>query len=249
MTDRATSAPGTLYGLGVGPGDPELMTLKAARVLREVDVLAVPVAQKDGDSYALTIAEPLLRAEPGSRPEVVRLHFPMIRSVEAREQHRRAAARSVAEALHAGRDVAFLTEGDPLLHSTFIYVLRHLPGELPVTVVPGVSSVMAAAAQVPVPLVNGDQRLALMPATFEAMDELRRVLRDFDTVVLLKVHRVLDQLLDLLEAMRLLDEAVLIERASHEAGRVVRDVRTLRGAKVHYLSLLIVRGGRDGRPA
>jgi precorrin-2/cobalt-factor-2 C20-methyltransferase len=128
-------------------------------------------------------------------------------------------------------------------------VLRHLPGELPVTVVPGVSSVMAAAAQVPVPLVNGDQRLALMPATFEAMDELRRVLRDFDTVVLLKVHRVLDQLLDLLEAMRLLDEAVLIERASHEAGRVVRDVRTLRGAKVHYLSLLIVRGGRDGRPA
>jgi precorrin-2/cobalt-factor-2 C20-methyltransferase len=143
--------------------------------------------------------------------------------------------------------VAFLTEGDPLIHSTFIYVLRHLPQDLPVEIIPGVSSITTAAAQAKMPLVSADQRLAVLPATFENLDRLRQTLRNFDTVVLLKVHRVLDQLIDLLDELELSEQAVLVERASHESGRVVRDMRTLRGESVHYLSLLIVRGNREGR--
>jgi precorrin-2/cobalt-factor-2 C20-methyltransferase len=227
---------GTLYGVGVGPGDPELLTLKAVRVLRETGVIAVPVSQAGGESHALDIASSFLRPEQTVR----KLHFPMVEDVVTREGHRRAAAHAIAGDLYVGRDVAFLTEGDPLIHSTFIYMLRHLPQDLPVVIIPGVSSITAAAAQAKMPLVSADQRLAVLPATFEDLVGLRQTLHDFDTVVLVKVHRVLNQLIDLLDDLGLSERAVLVERASHRAGRVVRDVRTLRGEPVHYLSLLIV---------
>ena len=256
INSNTQDTPGTLYGVGVGPGDPELLTLKAVRVLRETEVIAVPVSQAGGASHALDIASSFLR--PGQT--VLKLHFPMVEEVAVREQHRRAAAQAIAAELHAGRDVAFLTTGDPAIHSTFIYVLRHLPQDLPVEIIPGVSSITAAAAQAKMPLVSADQRLAVLPATFEDLAGLRQTLRNFDTVVLLKVHRVLDQLIDLLDELALSERAVLVERASHGAGRVVRDVRALRGEPVHYLSLLIVqkappapaghppreRGGRGG---
>ena len=212
-------AGGMLYGIGVGPGDPELLTLKAVRVLRKVAAVAVPVSREDGESYALTTVSTWLQPEQ----RVLRLHFPMTRDVATRERHRRAAARAIAAESYAGRDVAFLTEGDPLIHSTFIYVLRRLPENLPVEIVPGVS-----------------QRLAVVPATSESLTGLRRILGDFDTVVLIKIHRTLDRLIDLLDEMGLVEQAVLVERASHSSGRVVRDLRDLRGQPVHYLSLLIV---------
>lgn len=234
---------GTLYGVGVGPGDPELLTLKAVRLLRQTPVIAVPVSQAGGESHALDTALSFLRPEQ----TVHKLYFPMVRDLADREQHRRAAAQAIATELRAGRDVAFLTAGDPLLYSTFIYVLRHLPAGLPVEIVPGVTSITAAAAQTKMPLVNAEQRLAVLPATFENPAQLRQTLHDFDTVVLLKVHRVLDRLIDLLNETGLIEGAMLVEQASRQAGRVVRNVRSLRGKPVHYLSLLIIRGHRNER--
>ncbi len=235
---------GILYGIGVGPGDPELLTLKAARIISQTPVIAGPIAKPGGESYALNIVSELLRPEQTA----LKLLFPMVRDTQTRQGHRRAAAQTIAKELEAGRDVAFLTEGDPLLHSTFIYILQHLSPRFPVEIIPGVSSIMAAAAQAQLPLVNADQRLAVIPATFENLAELRQVFFNFDTVVLLKVHRVFDQLLDLLDELGLSEHAVLVERASHAAGRVVEDARSLRGVPVHYLSLLIVctmRGKRE----
>jgi len=226
--------------VGVGPGDPELLTLKAARILQETQVIAAPVSQPDGDSYALSIASDFLN----SQQAVLKLHFPMVRDVATRTEHRRAAAQRLADELTAGRDVAFLTEGDPLLHSTFGHVLRHLPDELPVEVIPGVSSITAAAAQMKKPLVNADQKLAIIPAASGNLPALRQALLDFDTVVLLKVNRVFDRLLDLLDDVGLLQQAALVERASHAAGRVMTDIHELRGADVHYLSLLVVHTGK-----
>jgi precorrin-2/cobalt-factor-2 C20-methyltransferase len=227
---------GTLYGIGVGPGDPELVTLKAARIIKETPVIAVPITKPGGESYALNIVSGLVQPEQA----VLKLLFPMVKEVAAKRSYRQAAAEAIAGELAAGRDVAFLTEGDPLLHSTFIYVLQHLSSTFPVEVVPGVSSVMAAAAQAKLPLVNADQRLAIIPTTFENLADLRQIFEDFDTVVLLKFHRLLDQLLDLLDELGLSEQTVLVERASHPAGRVVRDARSLRGVSIHYLSLLIV---------
>ena len=234
---------GTLFGIGVGPGDPELMTLKAARVVSQVPVVAVPVSRADGDSYALTIAAAHLQVTQ----KILRLHFPMVKDLALRQEKRRTAARQIMDELEHGRDVAFLTEGDPFLHSTFVYVLEHLAEAVQVEVVPGVSSIMAAAAATECPLVMADERLAVIPATFENMADLRNVFADFDTVVLMKVHTVLDELLDLLDEMNLTGSAVLVERASHPESRVIRDVSTLRENKPHYLSLLIVHRGGNGR--
>lgn len=233
---------GTLYGVGVGPGDPELVTLKALNVLNRCPVVAVPVSQLGAESYALSVVAIHLRPDH----TLLRLHFPMTRDRAERLAARQDAARQVAEALQAGHDVAFLTEGDPMLHSTFLHVLAHLPSPTPVQIVPGVSSIAAAAAASGTPLVDGDQRLAVLPATFEDLDALARTLREFDTVVLMKVHRVLDRVIDILTELNLLDRAVLVERASLPSGRVVRHIATLRGRPVHYLSLLIVRSGRSG---
>lgn len=243
MTDVTTQpgASGTLYGVGVGPGDPELVTLKALDVLARCPAVAVPVSQPGAESYALSVVAIHLRPDH----TLLRLHFPMARDRAERVAARQKAARQVSDVLQTGQDVAFLTEGDPMLHSTFLHVLAHMPASTPVQVVPGVSSIAAAAAASGVPLVDGDQRLAVLPATFEDLATLRRTLREFDTVVLMKVHRVLDQLIEVLSELDLLDRTVLVERASHPSGRIVRQVASLRGRPVHYLSLIIVRSGRS----
>ena len=236
---------GTLYGVGIGPGDPELLTLKAARVIGAVPVIAVPVARPGGRSYALEIVAGMLRPEQ----EILQLLFPMLKDVDAKASYRRAAAESVLTALRTGREVAFLTEGDPLFHSTFIYLLAELPAGTPLEVVPGISSVNAAAAQTQLPLVNAGQRLAILPVTFEDEAALRETLCAFDTIVLMKFHRDLDRLLDLLDELGLTEYAVIVERASHPDARVIRDVRSVRGESVHYLSLMIVRkGGGRAQP-
>ena len=235
---------GTLYGIGVGPGDPELLTLKAVRVLQEVPVIAIPVAQVNGESYALSVVTSYLRPDQ----ELLRLHFPMRRDTVTREAHRRIAADTLAEQLVRGRDVAFLTEGDPLLHSTLVYVSYHLAAVFPVVIVPGITSFSAAAVDARLPLSQAEERLAVLPAVFEDWDELRRTLTDFDTVILLKVQGVLEPLIELLREMDLLRCAVLVERASLAEGRVVRALTLWKGQSVHYLSLLIVRKGLGPLP-
>lgn len=232
-----------LYGVGVGPGDPDLITLKASRVIRQAEVVAAPVSRLEGESHALNTIAGLLRADQ----RIERLPFPMSRDLRERERHRAQAVERVQAHLGQGRQVVFVTEGDPLLHSTFIYLLRGLPPQTPVEIVPGVTSISAAAAEAALPLVNGDQRLAVLPATGEDARRLPALLREFDTLVLLKIHRALDQWLDALDALPAPCRAVFVERASTSHVRVVRDVASLRGQPVHYLSLLILQCDRNSQ--
>lgn len=228
--------PGTLFGVGVGPGDPDLLTLKAVRVIRAADVIAVPRAKQSGDSYALHTVRGLLKPEK----TIVRLHFPMVMDMAVRNRHRQRAAESIAAHLAEGRDVAFLTEGDPLFYSTFIYILEHMPDGTKVEIVPGITSVHAAAAQAQVPLVRADQGLAILPATAENVERLPAVLRLFHTVILVKLHRTLDLVVEALHELDITGHAVLVDRASHPSGRVVRDVGSLEKDGVHYMSLMIL---------
>ncbi|MGQ9815192.1 MAG: precorrin-2 C(20)-methyltransferase [Candidatus Roseilinea sp.] len=233
--------PGSLWGVGVGPGDPDLLTLKAARVIQQADVIAAPTSQKPGPGYALRSIAGLLRPDH----IIEELLFPMTRDMAERERHRAQAARIVEAHLAQGRQVAFVTEGDPLIHSTFIYLMRHLPTNATVRIVPGVTSITAAAAEAALPLVNGNQRLAVLPATVEDARQLPALMKQFDTLVLLKVSQALDDWLDALARLSPPCEAVLIERASTSQARVVRDAQSLRGQCTHYLSLLIVQRKQD----
>jgi precorrin-2/cobalt-factor-2 C20-methyltransferase len=230
-----------LYGVGVGPGDPELLTLKAHRLLTTVPVLFVPVRRAGEPSYAATIASAYL-ADPTRR--VVELVYPMTKDLAVVRQAVAGNAATIAAQVAAAGAGAFLTEGDPLLYSTFLHTfaaLRSAHPEVEVEIVPGVSSVTAAAAVAQWPLADRDERLAILPATYER-DRLRQTLCDFDTVVLLKVNSVMDAVLDLLAELDLLDGAVYVRRCGRPEQEIVRDVRVLRGQKLDYFSLLLVRG-------
>ncbi|MDI3256357.1 MAG: precorrin-2 C(20)-methyltransferase [Kyrpidia sp.] len=235
---------GKLYALGVGPGDPDLLTLRAHRILREVPVLAYPKKMRSGDSYALSIVEGLL-PEPG--PERLGLVFPMTRDPEKLQRQWEETAAQVWERLSAGRDVAFITEGHPYLYSTAIHLVRLLrqlhPG-VEVEIVPGVSSPGGAAARLDIALADGDETVGLIPAVADR-DAMRRVLASHDTTVFLKVAKVMDMMIDLLEEMGLTDRAAVVTKCGAPDEEIFRDVRSLRGRDLEYLTLMIVqKGGR-----
>ncbi len=241
MTEvREPAGSGTFFGVGVGPGDPELITIKAQRVLLEAPVICLPKSREEGASYVRTFVSHLI--DP-SRQRLVELVFPMTKDRSVLEQHWAAAMEQVLTPLRQGRDVVFVTEGDPFIYSTFMHLYRLVVEshpEIPVKVIPGVSSINASAAAAGLPLVDGAERLAVLPATYEG-DQLAEVFRLFDTVVLLKVNRVFDRVLGVLEGLGLAERAVFVKRCGSEEQEVVRDVRTLRGKDLDYLSLLIVR--------
>ena len=233
---NTTKTSGTLYALGVGPGDPELLTLRARRILREVPRVFA-TSRHGARSYALEVVAGFLD-RPGQAVTV--LPFP------APGQGWREHTHTVVAGLADG-DAAFVTEGDPLFYSSFIGVLAELATAHPgvrVCVVPGVASPMAAAALAGQPLADDDQRLAVLPAMY-ALDVLPGALRHFDTLVLLKVAPVLDRVLDCLEAAGLGDRTTYVRRVGRPEQTLLMGARAIRAAPAEvrsdYFSLLLVR--------
>jgi precorrin-2/cobalt-factor-2 C20-methyltransferase len=230
---------GTLYGLGLGPGDPELITLKALRLLRSVPTLLLPVRRPGDTSYAWSIAAPHL--VPGAQ-RLVELPFPQGRGERALDAQWDRHAETVLAELADGRDAAFPTEGDPLFYGSFIQLagrLRALAPTVQIEIVPGVTSPNAAAAAAGEPLVARGERLAVLPAEY-GTDELRRTLADFDTVVLLKVNQVLDRVAALLEELGLAERALLVERCGRPEQRIIRGLWPP-PTDVDYFALVIVK--------
>jgi precorrin-2/cobalt-factor-2 C20-methyltransferase len=229
-----------IYAVGVGPGDPELLTRKAERILRQVPVICAPTASPVDSSYALSIVEPFLDL---SRQEVIVQVFPMRRDQAGLEEFWETAADDVAKRVQGGQDVAFITIGDPFLYSTFLYIYRIFRERYPdisIEVVPGVSSINAAAVAAGMPLGMASERIAIIPAAFEE-ENLRRILLDFDTVVLMKVSRVFDGIYALLQELGLEKNGAFIRRVGSTEEAVVFDLASLVGRKLDYLSLLIVK--------
>lgn len=237
---------GTFYVVGVGPGDPELMTFKAARILENSQVWLAPAARKNGASTALTIASVAVNVE---EKKILTHHFPMKKvhmgktpDPEVKEAWNQAVA-LISEQLQAGRDVALPTLGDPAIYSTGFYVCETLLEQNPsasVEIIPGISAIGATSAAAKVPLCLGDDRVVVIPAIFEN-DKLRDILIQFDAVVFMKVHKAMDRLVPLLEELDLLDKAVLVERTSMDDQRVRRDLKAAMNCELHYFSTMIVR--------
>ncbi len=237
---------GRLYLVGVGPGDPELMTCKAVRILEQVGVWIAPKAKKNGNSSALQIAA----AQVGvAGKSVLEMRFPMIKVHLGREQATEVvqAWQEVAEMvwthLDKGADVAFPTLGDPTLYSTAFYLLDALQEKCPeirVTIVPGITAMAACSARVGSPLGIGDDVVSIVPAAFND-DRLRTILTTFDAVVLMKVFRKMNRIVPLLDELGLIDKAVLIERCGMDDQRIYRNIRETLDRELHYFSTLLIR--------
>lgn len=235
---------GKFYGIGVGPGDPELITLKAHRILSAVDVLCVPKSKIEKDSLALSVVQGAIPKEY----KLLELQFPMSRDQALLEQSWRQAGGQVAQELITGRDVAFITIGDPTLYSTYGYLLRYLRANHPDVVtetVPGVSSITACPAYIQEPLVEGEEKLAVIPAAYN-LEDLRHILEIFDTVVLMKVNRRLPELLEFLNHTGQFDTH-FVHRCGYPDQFATRKPETILEQKLHYMSLLIVKKRRDSQ--
>src|SRR5712691_9198662 len=229
---------GLLYGLGLGPGDPELVTLKALRLLRAAPVVAYP-APEDGDSFARRIVAEWL--DRGQRE--IRVPFPM-RPGPPPAAIYEAAAAQLATVLDAGDDIAYLCQGDPLFYGSFAGILTRLAARYRVTVVPGVSSLTACAAAAIVPLVQRDETLLVIPAS-PPENQLAARLTQAEFAAIIKLGRHFAKLRRVLVRLGLLDGAIYVERASLPSQRVA-PLATIDPASVPYFATALVRCRRNG---
>jgi precorrin-2/cobalt-factor-2 C20-methyltransferase len=227
---------GKLYGIGVGPGDPELMTLKAVRILAEVPVIAYP-APNSGESSARAIAETFI---PAGRIEIA-VRVPMRVGPVPLEAYEMAAD-EIATHLDAGRDVAVLCEGDPFFYGSFMYLHDALAGRFPTTIVPGVSSLTACAAASSRPLVRRDDVLTIVPATLDDAAIEQRLIGSHAAAIM-KVGRHLSRLKALIEKLGLLETAIYISHATRGNERVV-PLADLTDSEAPYFSMILI--SKDG---
>ncbi len=241
MTPTAPN-PGCLYGIGTGPGDPELITLKAARLIGSAPVVAY-FCRRGGQGQARTIADAHITADQRELPLV----YPVTTELPHGSPEYRArieaffdeAAETVAEELAAGHDVVVLNEGDPFFYGSFMHVYLRLAERFPSHVVPGVPSPQAAAARLPTPLTMRDDVLTVIPGTMPDAD-LRAALRDTDAAVIMKVGSQRDTIVAALEELGLAERAWYVERASMEAEVVVPLAET--PAQVPYFAQIVIPG-------
>lgn len=230
---------GILYGLGVGPGDPELITVKAFRVIQESPVIAYPKKLKGSKSYAHRIVDVYINP---AEKDMLGLVFPMTKDEAVLEREWTKSVELVYGKLKEGKDVAFVTEGDPLLYSTFIHMMKLMQDMHPdveIQTVPGISSFNGSASRLGIALADGDDRVAIVPAhdDYEAM---REAIESHDAVVFIKVAKVIDLMLEVLRDLDLLDKASVVTKVTSDE-EIIWDVRELDGVDLEYLTLMVVR--------
>lgn len=202
------SGRGILYGVGLGPGDPDLVTRKAARLIETAAVIAYPTLA-GAPSFARSIVAGLIPAQA----EEITIDLPMVTERGPAQAAYDAGAEQIAAVLDSGRDVVVLCEGDPLFYGSFMYLHARLRGRFRVEVVPGVTSITACAARAGLPLAARNQAVTVVPGPLPD-DVLRRHMRSADALVLMKVGRHMDRVRRLLEIEGLADRAIYVERAT-----------------------------------
>jgi len=232
---------GTLYGIGVGPGDPDLMTVKGAKILGKCVHVFVPKARLEAESVALSIA----RRHIGPEAQIHEIVFPMTTDRAKLAERWEESARVIANILETGADACFLTLGDTFLYSTYIYMLRALRRRIPdvdVVTIPGITAFSAAAAIAEFPVGEAKEPVTIVP-TADDLEDVRHALTTGGTVVLMKIGKRLGGILDVLETAGVLGRSVFVSHAGMDSERIVKDLRELRGAEADtgYLSIILVR--------
>ncbi|GAB4373882.1 MAG: precorrin-2 C(20)-methyltransferase [Elainellaceae cyanobacterium] len=229
---------GKLYGIGAGPGDPELITVKAMRVLQQVPIVAFPAGINGKPGIAEQIVTPWLQSQQVRLP----LHFPYVQDEDVLTQAWRSAADQVGHYLQQGQDVAFASEGDVSFYSTFTYLaqsLQQIHPAVKIHTIPGICSPMAAAAALGIPLTIRAQRLLVLPALYRISD-LETALDHADVLVLMKVSSVYEQVWSVLQRRQLLPQSYVVVRATLPNQEIYADLSDRPQLDLPYFSLLIV---------
>jgi precorrin-2/cobalt-factor-2 C20-methyltransferase len=247
MNQPGSQSKGIFYGVGVGPGDPELLTLKAVRLIQQCDLVTF-LASDSGSSMARDIAASVLAEQGKLDRQEVAIVMPMCDSRELANAVYDEAAGLIADHLDNGEDVVFLCQGDPFLFGSFSYLYDRLSDRYAVEVVPGVSSINASAALAGKPLGLLAENVAIISGR-RSNDDILQTLQQFDNVAIIKLGRRRAEILTHIAQANRLDDCCYIEYAGHEKQRIVHDIRTLDAAPGPYFSLFLVNRSRDYGPA
>jgi len=224
------------YGIGVGPGDPELITLKAAKILKTIDVLILPDSQKGKNNIAYEIVAEHVNQEA----KLISVEFPMVHDKNIINQAGKTAAEVVERHVRVGKNTAFVTLGDPSVYSTYNYIVKHLAPEIEIETIPGITSFCAAAAEINRSLVEGDEILSIIPAT-TSQRIMEMALDATSSVVFMKVYNQKERVLNVLGKYQLLDDSVLVQRCGFPDCTVEKDIKKGLAGDKQYLSIILSR--------
>lgn len=231
-----TSA-GTFFGVGVGPGDPELLTVKAINTLKISDVVIAPKTEKKEGSVALSIARPYILPSV----EIVYQTFPMVQNFEDLPQIFEQNKEEILNFLKMGKNVAFLTLGDPMFYSTYIYIFRLLKElDVKIKTIPGIPSFLAISSYIERPLSFGNDILSVIPSTADS-NKIASALKNSDVAVLMKVYKNFDQIVDILKNEDMVEEAVLVSRCGLVGEKIIDNIEDHKCEKMNYLSTILTR--------
>ena len=224
------------YGIGTGPGDSSLVTVKAVNTLKNIDILYTPEAKKGGDSLALSIVKEYVP----EKVEIKSRHFPMSINGEEKIQAWNEVSSEIINDVKNGKDVGFVTLGDPMIYSTYVYVMERIMDEIEVETIPGISSFSNIASNQNFPLVMDTDALVVIPCTMEE-EKIDEALQKYDCIVLMKIYKKINVILDKLKKYDLIDYAILVSNSSQEREVVFTDLRESEiDEKISYFSTILI---------
>ena len=197
-----------LIGIGVGPGDPELLTVKAVKAIQDADIIMCPASKEDRPSIALSVVDSLI--DKSKNQEIVKLIFPMTKDKDVLEDTWKRNAKIMAETVQSGKNVVYLTVGDPFLYSTWIYMHKDLTEKYPemnISVIPGIVSMFTFASKVGVSIAEGAEKVAIIPSCYD-LSSVKEIAKNSESMIFLKDGRYFDQVIDVLKESGFPDNSI-----------------------------------------
>ena len=235
-----------LIGIGVGPGDPDLLTVKAVKAIQDADVIMCPASKEDRPSIALSVVSSLI--DETKNQEIIKLIFPMTKDKEVLEETWKKNAKIMAEKVLSGKNVVYLTVGDPYLYSTWIYMHRNIESnhpELKISVIPGIVSMFTFASKVGVSIAEGAEKVAIIPSCYD-LATVKEIAKNAESLIFLKDGRYFDQVIDLLKESGFPDNSIFA--IGQDLGTEKEIIRKLTLGEVNddtlttkYFSILVVK--------
>lgn len=228
---------GILYGIGVGVGDPEMLTLKAVNIFKELDVVVLPEAKQNEGSTAFEIAKEYLKKDV----ELLFVEFPMLKNPEDRKKYRENNANEIKMRLDKGKKVGFLTIGDPMTYSTYVYILEYLDESYTVKTIPGISSFLDMGSRFNIPLVMGEESLKIV--SLNKKIDLREIIENNENIVFMKVSRNFERLYEVLKESGNLNNIIMVSNSGKENEKVIFDLDSVDVENIPYFTTMILKKG------